>query len=449
MMQGSRLKVAISLAILIIGLAVTVAVVPSASSTDSSQGILVDFGDREITYQATDGRLSPSEALAILCDSHGYELVSDGGNIISIDGRTATSGQSWTLFVVEKGYTDWSVLSDDSDAVLSDFSAVCYGLVASGGTPTPAVDGTGYSIYGYERPERVVSLAPSCTETICAVGGMDLLVGTDRYSNYPDEVKERRESGEIAETGGFTNPSFEAILKQSPDMVVCISTQSAHIKMAEKLRAAGIDVLVLDGGESVTAVLDNIYQAGLVLGSTETAEQCIEDLEKGIKMVHDTIESYDFKWDKRVMVALSAVKSPWASGSNTYVSDAMDNLFMINIYSGEDGWVQVNAETIAKYDPEVIIIVSSDYNATQSEYDSMLASMSSEWKGTTAFQSGDIYLFAGDAADCASRAGPRVAQMMELMGRAVHKDAFTDGVVLPKYVGDDYKDYLTITGGGF
>lgn len=39
--------------------------------------------------------------------------------------------------------------------------------------------------------------------------------------------------------------------------------------------------------------------------------------------------------------------------------------------------------------------------------------------------------------------------MMELMGRAVHKDAFTDGVVLPKYVGDDYKDYLTITGGGF
>lgn len=178
-------------------------------------------------------------------------------------------------------------------------------------------------------------------------------------------------------------------------MVVCISTQSAHIKMAEKLRAAGIDVLVLDGGESVTAVLDNIYQAGLVLGSTETAEQCIEDLEKGIKTVHDTIESYDFKWDKRVMVALSAVKSPWASGSNTYVSDAMDNLFMINIYSGEDGWVQVNAETIAKYDPEVIIIVSSDYNATQSEYDSMLASMSSEWKGTTAFQSGDIYLFAG------------------------------------------------------
>lgn len=447
-MQGSRAKAAISLAILIVGLALTVAALPTASPADYDTGLIVDFGDYETIYSSQDGEKSPGEALEALCSEKDFDLVRDGNNILSIDGRSGENGSAWRLFVVEKGATGWSEPPTDGIR-LSDYSAVCYGLVEDGGQPSPAVDSTGEPVYGYDSPSRIVSLAPSCSETICAAGAMDLIVGTDRYSNYPSEIEERRASGEIAEVGGFTNPSFEAILQLDPDMVVCISTQSTHLKAAEKLRAAGVDVLVLDGGESIQAVMDNMHLAGVALGDPDAAREEIGTLEKQISEVRGIVESYDFKWEKRVMVALSAIKSPYASGSGTYIDDAMGELFMFNIFSGEDGWVQVNAEMIASYDPEKIIIVSSDYGATRSEYDSMLDSMSSEWKGTSAFKNGEIYLFSGDATDCASRAGPRVAQMMELMARAVHGEAFEDGVVLPKYVGDDYKDYLPITGEGF
>lgn len=246
--------------------------------------------------------------------------------------------------------------------------------------------------------------------------------------------------------GGFTNPSYEKVLQQDPDLVVCISTQSAHLQMAEKLRDVGIRVLVLDGGESIDAVLDNIYMAGVVLENVSGAAETADTISGQISEVSSIVSSYESVWDKRVMVALSAVQSPWVSGSGTYVSDVMSLICVTNIYDGEAGWVQVNAETIIKYNPEVIIVVSSDYEATQSDYDSMLASMSEQWKGTDAYKNGEIYLFTGEAADCASRAGPRVAELAELLARAIHGEAFSDGVVLPKYVGDDYTDYLTIAG---
>ncbi len=446
-MQSGRLKVVISLAILVAGLAVTVAIVPSASTADSSSGLVVDFGGYETSYISTDPDSSPYDALEQLCSAYGYDLVYEDGKVVSIDGRSGDSERSWNLYGVIKGKTSWSVIS--GDCVLSDYSAVCYGLTTEGGMPSPAVDATGKPFYGYTKPTRVVSLAPSCTETLCSVGGMDIIVGTDRYSNYPAEIEDRRNSGEISEIGGFTNPSFEAILKLNPDLVVCISTQSVHLTTAEKLRNAGINVLVLDGGESVDAVLNSIHAAGVVLGTHDAAIDEINTLESQMTEIHDTIQSYDFTWEKRVMVALSAVKSPYISGSGTYIGDAMDRLFMINIFSDESGWVQVNAEMISRYDPEVIIIVSSDYEATQSEYDGILSSMSLEWRTTTAYKNGEIYLFAEDAADCASRAGPRVAQMMELMGRAVHGEAFPDGIEFPKFIGDDYKSYLPITGSGF
>lgn len=446
-MEGGKLKIAISLAILVAGLAVTVATVPSPSAADSSSGIIVDFGGYETSYISSEPDFSPYDALVSLCDAYGYDLVYEEGKVVSIDGRSSGSDASWDLYGVEKGTAGWSKI--DSDCIISDYSAVCYGLMSEGEEPSPAVDATGRSFYGYAKPERVVSMAPSCTETVCSVDGMDLIVGTDRYSNYPGEVAERRESGRISEIGGFTNPSFESILRLNPDLVVCISTQSVHLTTAEKLRNAGINVLVLDGGESVGAVIDSIHAAGVVLGTHDVAVDEIRALNSQMDEIHDTIESCDFKWDKRVMIALSAVKSPYISGSGTYIGDAMGYLFMINIFGGESGWVQVNAEMISRYDPEVIIIVSSDYEATRSDYDSMLSSMSLEWQSTTAFKNGEIYLFAEDAADCASRAGPRVAQMMELMGRAVHGEAFVDGAEFPKYIGDDYKDYLPITGSGF
>lgn len=443
-MESGRLKVLVSAAILAIGLLATIAAVGSSSPADSSSGIIIDFGDYEVVYSSQDGSLVPLDALDRACGSEGYVLDVSDDTVSSIDGRISGSDRSWALFVVEQGSRSWTRLSG-SESAISSYTAVCYGYCTAEGEPAPAVDSTGYSFYSYEVPSRIVSLAPSCTETLCYVGGEDLIVGTDLYSNFPRSIVSGQDSGAISIVGGFTNPSYESVLSLDPDLVVCVGTQSSHVQMASKLRSVGIDVLVLDGGESISAVMNNIFEAGAVLGTKDSAVSGIHGLQETMQKVSEVISASGAE-DKRVMIALSAVKSPWVSGSGTYADDIMSMVGAVNIYSGDSGWVQVNSETIARYDPECIIIVTSDYDATQSDYDAMLSSMSSEWRSSTAYASGEVYLFTGDAADCASRPGPRMAQLSELIGRAVHGEAFGDGG-LPKFIGDDYTQYLTIAEG--
>ncbi len=447
-MRSTQVKVLASVAIIVIGLMLTVAMLSSASSPTYNSGILIDFGDRQVTYSPVDSeeQSDPLSALEYACSANDFQLTySEEG--ISINGVPDSHSRSWSLYGVQPGSTEWTLLdSDPASYSLSDFTIVCWGYCGDDEVPTKAVDSTGYCFYGLDTPERVVSLAPSCTETICAVGGLDVLVGTDQYSNFPQEVVDRQEDGSISIVGGFTNPSYEMVLLQDPDLVVCIGNQSMHLRIAEKLRDFGVDVLVLDGGESIDAVLDNIYMTSVALGNASKGVEVIEETQRQIDEVTGILQSVHLE-GKRVMVALSAVQSPWVSGADTYVHDTLMLIGAENIYGSESGWVQVNAETVAQYNPEVIIVVSSDYEATQAGYDSMMASMSAEWRLTDAYKSGDVYLLSGDATDLASRAGPRVAQITEVLARIVYPEAFTDGVQVPKYMGDDFTDYLIISRG--
>ena len=445
-MGAARLKVILSAAILVAGLVLTILAV-SSDTTETTSGIVIDFGDGDTVYTHVDfDRFTdPISALESACSSQGFELVVRDGTVERIASVENGRDGIWSFFEVYFGDDEWSRVDDISTVTMGYSSISCWGFCSEDSLPSPGVDVTGHPIYGITVPKRVITIAPSCTETVCAAGGTDLIIGTDIYSNYPVEIADRRASGSIAEVGGFTNPSYESILKEDPDLVVCIGSQNSHLQLASKLRSHDIDVVVMSGGEDVSTVLDNLFMAGVVLGTQAETNALISELQDQMFQVQEKVAGGEGVWNKRVMVSLSAMKSPWVSGSDTYISDVMSGITVTNIYSGESGWVQVNAETILKNDPEYIVVVSSDYSATQGDYDSMLASMSSEWRGTSAFKNGNIFLLTGDAADLASRPGPRVAQITELFARILQGSAFDDGIQVPMFIGDEYRDYLTIS----
>ncbi len=445
-MRSSRSKVILSVAILVVGILATVLFAMIPSPTESS-GMVVDFGDRQTLYTEAGPDEHPVSALSRACGSWGFELVVEGGTVVSIDGTANGDGGTWGLYAVAHGARDWTRLgSDPASHSISDYTVVCWGYCAPGELPTRAVDSTGVCFYGLDVPSRVVSMAPSCTEIVCAVdGGTWRLVGTDMYSNYPEDVVRGHGDGSISIIGGYTNPSFETIMRQEPDLVIGVGDQNMHVGVAGKLRAAGIDVIIMDGGEDVDTVLDNIFSVGVALGTESDAVNLVGSIRTSMDAVSDVLGSQPYMTDVDVMVSLSAVKSPWVSGSNTYVSDVVSDMHMHNVYSGESGWVQVNSETLLRCNPSVIIIASTDYEATQSDYDALISSLSPEWCGTDAYRTGEIYLFTGDSCDLLSRPGPRVAQMSELLARVVHGGAFDDGITVPKVIGDGYADYLTVT----
>ena len=447
-MDKTRVKVYISVAIVLLaGVAAVLAGNGISSySDDQSSGIIIDFADRDVEWTGVnyDTYVDPISALTYACDYQDFTLTITDDKVTEINGVENDTTGTWNLWVIEVGSTSWTEVYDHS-IKMSDYTLVSWSFRDDSGTPTVGLDKVGNSIYGYPQAYRIVTIAPSVTETVSSVGASNAIVGTDMYSNYPDVIAEGQESGLITLVGGYTNPSYEMVVKCDPDMVICYGGQQSHIELAEKLKKAGIDAIVFYEGEDMETLYDNIFIAGMVLGYEMGAESTLESIQGAVGQIESILGSDPSMSDESVMVSLSAVKSPWVSGSNTYIDDILNITYGANIYSGEYGWVQVNSETVAQYNPFVIIIVNSDYSATQSEYDTLIDNLSAEWKSTDAYKNGQIYLFCETLGDLASRPSPRLAQLTELVARTLHGGSFDDGISIPKYIGDDYEQYLTIT----
>jgi len=120
------------------------------------------------------------------------------------------------------------------------------------------VDDMGYSLTLTSPPKRIVSLAPSNTEILFAIGAGDKVVGVTRYCNYPYNFTAWIEAGNITSIGSYYNPTVEPIVALEPDLI--LSTQKS-LESAENLRNLGYNVLVL-APKNVSDVLDNILLVG-------------------------------------------------------------------------------------------------------------------------------------------------------------------------------------------
>lgn len=448
-MDSMKLKRNLSIAIVIIGVLATFAVGPGTSATQyQAQGTVIDFGDWETTWTQVDlhNYSSATEVLDYACQYNNYTLViNEDGSINEINGVVSDpDGRNWALWVVNTGEMNWTKMSLPYDMNLRDYTVSSWAYCSSEEEPTIAVDQSGTSIYGYSQAKRTVSLSPSTTEIVSSVGAVKTLVGTDKYSNYPQEVVDMQNSGDIAIVGDYTSPSFEEITKTEPDIVLCDGSQYNHTQVANRLRAVSIPSVILYSGESFDQILNNIYIVGIVLGYDMAGAETIKKLTYAETELTEKLRDSPISRHVSSMISLSADMSPWVSGSYTYAGDVLVDMYGVNIFSFLDGWVHISSELIIKYNPSVIIILSSDYAATQEEYDAMMNSLSNEWKGTDAYKNGDIYLICEGAGEMAQRPGPRVAQLMELTARILNQDVFDD-IEMSKFIGNNYKDFLTYT----
>ncbi len=112
-----------------------------------------------------------------------------------------------------------------------------------------------------------------------------------------------------------------------------------------------------------------------------------------------------------------------------------------NVFSGWSGWVHITSDMITQQNPDVIVIITTEYVATQEEYDYLYSHLSAQWRSTDAWKEGRVYMVCEDAAEMFQRYGPRTAQVAELIAMMLYPDAFDTEVLM--YIGNDYRDYLT------
>ncbi len=234
--------------------------------------------------------------------------------------------------------------------------AVDTGTTATTAT-TPAVapqnyvvDDTGQKIPLGKIPQRIVSLAPSNTEILFAIGAGKQVVGVTDYCNYPPEVLELKERGVLKSVGGYTTVNIERVVALKPDLVV--ASYGNGIETIETLRRLNVTVVAFNP-KNLSDVMRDILILGKLTGHEDEAEKLMEEMKEKIEKVRKMVEG-----KRRVRVAHILWHDPiWVSGRNTFIDE------VIGIAGGEnvfdfDGWRIVSVEELVAKNPEVIIVSS-------------------------------------------------------------------------------------------
>jgi len=255
------------------------------------------------------------------------------------------------------------------------------------------------------RPERIVSLSPSSTEGLFAIGAGPQVVAVDEYSDFPAEAP-------TTDLSGFT-PNVEAIVAYDPDLVV-VSYDPGDL--VASLEATGVPVLILDAAVDVDGALAQLGVLGTVTGNTAAATELIRSLEERIDAAVAAVPTLDDppSYFHLVDTTLFTVTSRTFIGS-VYGLFGLENVADPADPDGEAfGYPQLSAEFLVDADPDLVFLAGADTDTFEG-----LPGLG----GLRAVTDGNVFALPPDVP---SRWGPRIVEFVEAVGAAVTELAGTE-----------------------
>ncbi|MFZ3082894.1 ABC transporter substrate-binding protein [Rhodoferax ferrireducens] len=280
-------------------------------------------------------------------------------------------------------------------------------LVSHAAQAFQVVDDRGVSVTFAQAPQRIVSLLPSLTETVCALGQCARLVGVDRYSNYPESVKN------LPQVGGGLDPNIEAIVALKPD-VVLMATSS---RVGERLQSLGIKVVALEPKThaDVKRVLEKI---GQVLAVTD-AQGIWRTIDAAISAAAQSLP----KSVASTRVYFEVNPGPYGAGESSFIGETLTRLGVKNIIGPKLGpFPKLNPEFVVRANPDVIMI-------GQRSADSM--AQRPGWQSLRALREHRLCVFSTIQSDVLVRPGPRMSEGARLMAQCLADKAGTGTTTAP------------------
>lgn len=266
--------------------------------------------------------------------------------------------------------------------------------------PLTVVDDTGTELVLEKAPTAVVSLAPSETETIFAIGGGAVVVGVDTNSNYPAEVDG------LAQIGDYVT-NIEAVAALNPDLVLASSTMNEEA--VTKLRELDIPVYATDP-KSYEDVIAKVEELGTMMNMTDGAKAVADKMQGVLQQVTDAVKDAE---KKRVFLEMSP---GWTVGSGEFLDGLITLAGGKNIAASQPGWFEVNVEEVIAQNPEIII-----YPDFGEEKSSIVAGIEARpgWAEIDAVKNGKLIAVANDPL---VRVGPRLADSLLELAKAIHPE---------------------------
>jgi iron complex transport system substrate-binding protein len=194
------------------------------------------------------------------------------------------------------------------------------------------------------RNTRIVSLAPSLTETLFALGVGDQIVAVTMHCTYPPAARLKENIGD------FLHPNLEKILSLKPDLV--IAEQWPSSKTVSRLRRLGLQVFEPPSPRSLEEIYEMIRLVGEVVGRTERAEHLIAEMRRRVELVRDGSR----KLTRQPTVYVEIDLPSWTIGSQSFITEALDLCGARNLFADvQRRALQASKETIIARNPEIIL----------------------------------------------------------------------------------------------
>ncbi len=259
---------------------------------------------------------------------------------------------------------------------------------------------------------RIISLVPSITEVLFALGLGDRVVGVTDFCDYPPQATTR------TKIGGCYNPNFEAILSLRPDLVILMKDQAQAKKY---LDLAGLNFLVVDHGD-VSGILSSLSIVGQTCGVEGKAEEIAGDIRSRIECISNKTRGLG---PSTVMVSLGLdagsriIENVYIAGKGGFYDEMISMAGGVNVYDGSISYPVLAAESILRLNPAVIIDIIPDLD-TKSLDEKMTLEKWESLSGLDAVKNNRVHVFSDDYVGIP---GPRFILILEHMARVIYPEA--------------------------
>lgn len=290
------------------------------------------------------------------------------------------------------------------------FSGCAAGAVTGQKGQISLTDGLGREVSLQQSGQRIVSLSPSVTEILFALGAGEQVVGRDSFSNYPAEVSAIQDVG-----GSMGNYSVETIASLQPDLVI-----AAEINTPEQVKALedmGLTVYYLANPADMAGIYDMLLTVGKLSGREAEAEVLNRSLKERVQRVEETVAKAESR--PLVFYELDGTDpaKPWTAGPGGFLDELIRAAGGENAAAGlTSAWAQISIEELLVQDPDIILLGDSIYGMTPDQ-----VAARPGWDGLSAIVEGRIYEFNDDLV---SRPGPRLVDGLEELVKLIHPELY-------------------------
>ena len=280
------------------------------------------------------------------------------------------------------------------------------------------VDDEGYTTNLTSVPQRIISLAPSNTQILFAVGVGNKVVAVTDYDHYPYDFASWIAAGNMTSIGGFSTPNKETIASLDPDLILATPINDPDVVT---LRSLGYNVLVLNPND-VNGVLHDISMVGKATGATQNATEVVDSINGKISEIAAKIGAANVP---KPLVYYEVWTPPLMSaGSTSFLNDVIVKAGGQNIFENEtQQYPTVSSETIVQKNPDVILLPT---NMAQTEEAPFYGSVDAVrerpgWSSISAIQNNRVVVVNGDLF---AEAGPRIAEQIAAAAKAFYPELF-------------------------